>query len=124
MIIDSKHLEEMIRFVKRTFSGSLFTEYHDIFYFKNDAGQEKALNIPQMTVFQPSDLDIRFVDAQCHGYLEKMTVGWRSFFSSTTKITWVKQYLVMRNDTIHVFEKDNFEVPTGQIFLEEYTLAS
>lgn len=65
----------------------------------------------KMLITRPSELDAKFTDAQVHGFLEKMSTGWRSFFSSTPKVTWVKKYYVLRNDTLYVFEKDQYDKP-------------
>lgn len=90
IIVENSRMEEMIRFVKRTYSGAISNEYKDTFNFKNDQGEERAFNMVTMSVFKPTDMDLRFADATMHGFLEKMTIGWRSFFSSSPKITWVK----------------------------------
>ena len=51
-------------------------------------------NLAQMSIFCPTDLQVRFYDTKMHGFLEKMTVGWRaafSFFSgANSKVTWVR----------------------------------
>ena len=93
----------MIRFVMRTYDGSLFIEYKDLFHFQNDAGEEKAFNMVSMAVFTQTDMDRKFSDAAMHGFLEKRTVGWRSFFSSSAKVQWVKHYYVLRNNTLYVY---------------------
>ena len=106
----------------------MFTEYQDLFYFKNDADEEKAFNLVQMTVFRPTHVDIRFIDTAMHGYLERMTAnyGWRSLFSSGggSKVTWVKYYFVLRTDggehTLSLYTKDNFDKAVEEIHLEAY----
>lgn len=75
-----------------------------------------------MAVFKPNDMDRRFADATMHGFLEKMTLGWRSFFSSSAKVQWVKQYYVLRNDTIYVYQKDSYEKPIDTISLEPFSI--
>ncbi len=67
-------------------------------------------------------MDTKFVDATIHGFLEKMTTGWRGFFSSSAKVTWVKYYFVLRNETLYLFVKDNYDKPVESINLELFTL--
>lgn len=88
VILENDRMEEMIRFVKRVYQGDINLEYKDIFYFKNDQQDEKAFNLIQLTVTVATDVEVRFIDAMVHGLLEKMSIGWRSFFSSQSKVTW------------------------------------
>ncbi len=60
-------------------------------------------------------MDLKFVDAPVHGFLERMQLGWRGFFSSKAKVTWTRHYYVLRNDTLYLFEKDYLETPFDSI---------
>ena len=118
-------MEEMIRFVKRTYDSQMLSiEYQDVFNFKSEEGEAKALNLIEMSLYRPTDMDLRFADSVAHGFLEKMSVSWRSYFSSNSKVAWMKYYFVLRNDTIYLFEKDAYDKPFDSIQLEPYTLMS
>ena len=108
-------MEEMIRFVKRTYDSQMLSiEYQDVFNFKSEEGEAKALNLIEMSLYRPTDMDLRFADSVAHGFLEKMSVSWRSYFSSNSKVAWMKYYFVLRNDTIYLFEKDAYDKPFDQ----------
>lgn len=122
VILENKRMEHLIRFVKRTCSGLVTTEYKDVFHYTSDSGENKAFNLQSMSVFKPTDMDIRFGDANMHGWLEKMTMGWRALFSKNAKLQWVRNYYVLRNDTLYVFDKDDFESPLDTYQLDMFTL--
>jgi len=77
VVLENERMEEMIMYVKRAFSSSIFIEFKDSLLFKNELGLEKAFNLVQMIIFKPNDLDVRFKDAVIHGFLDKMTQSWR-----------------------------------------------
>jgi hypothetical protein len=118
-------MEEMIRFVKRTYDVKMFSiEYQDLHYFKTNQALQKALNLVDMTIFEPSAADLKFADAPVHSFLERMTTSWRSFFSNSSKVAWVKLYYVLRKYTIYIFEKDFYDTPADSIYLGELKLVS
>lgn len=126
MVVENKRsMEEMIRFVKRTYDAALLSiEYQDMHHYKNEEGGLRCLNLVDMTIFTPSSMDVKFANAPAHSFLEKMTTSWRSFFSSSSKVAWIKHYYVLRKDTIYVYEKDSYEAPIEMIHLEPFSLVS
>ena len=124
VIIENKRMQDLVRFVKRQYIGQtqITTEYKDLFHFTSEEGTNKAFSLLSMSVFRPTDMDLRFGDAAMHGWLERLSFNWRSFFSRNAKLTWVKNYYVLRNDTLYVFDKDNLEEPIEQHSLDTYTL--
>jgi hypothetical protein len=113
-------MEGLIKFVKRTYLGKVTTEYQEVFHFTSEEGENKAFNLQSMSVFKPTDMDIRFGDSIMHGWLDKMTMGWRTFFSNNAKLTWVRNYYVLRSDTLYAFDKDNFDTPLDSYPLDPY----
>ena len=70
-------MEELIRFVTRTYERQISVEYLDHFHYKNEEGEEKAFDLTHMTVYAPTDMQVRFATSQMHGWLEKQSLGWR-----------------------------------------------
>ena len=129
VVLENERMEEMIRYVKRAFSSSIFIEFKDSLLFKNDLGLEKAFNLVQMIIFKPNDLDVRFKDAVIHGFLDKMTQSWRQKFttivgSKPQASTWVRYYYVLKKFTLYVYEKDNYDRPMETLNLEAFSLSS
>ena len=52
IIIENEHMEELIRFVKRSFSNKIFLEYKDTVVYKNDNNHERTFNLIQMIIFR------------------------------------------------------------------------
>lgn len=115
-------MDLLVRFVKRIYGKLVTLEYKEVFHFASESGENKAFNMQSMSIFRPTDMDIRFGDAVIHGWLEKMTMGWRALFSKNAKLQWVRNYYVLRNDTLYVFDKDNFDTPIDEIQLDVYTV--
>jgi hypothetical protein len=102
-------MEQQVIFIKTNMGNKVTFEYKDQIYFKNEKNEEKAINLVQLTVFETNDLNARFVDADHHGYLEKIRRSWRSIF--TGSVEWVKYYYVLKGHILYIFEINNYDKP-------------
>ena len=75
-------------------------------------------------LFEGNDLDVRFAEADMHGFLEKIRKTWRSRITSifTGAIEWVKYYYVLKKNILYVFEEDNYEKPISYLDLSLFAL--
>ena len=77
IILENENLEEMIRYFKRVFFCKVFFEYKDSLTYKNLNGKERTFNLVQMIIFREKDLETRFKNTELHGFMFKMSLGWR-----------------------------------------------
>ncbi len=88
--------------------------YNDQVFFKNDKGDDRALNLIDMKFFDPKNLRARFNNPEMFGFLEKVSNNWRSkvssLFGGSTK--WIKKLYVLRNGTMYVYEENNYDKPS------------
>ena len=73
IIIENEHMEDLIRFVKRSFFNKIFFEYKDTLVYKNENNYERTFNLIQMIIFRQKVLESQFRDALLQGFLEKMS---------------------------------------------------
>ena len=78
-------------------------------------------------------MEARFKSAAQHGFLSKLTLGWRHKLGGLTtslavqhsdyqKTTWVKSYYVLQRGSLYVYERDNYDKPLETVQLESYRL--
>jgi hypothetical protein len=84
IIIENENLEEMIRYFKRVFFCKVFFEYKDSLTYKNLNGKDRTFNLVQMIIFRQKDLETRFKASDMHGFLLKMSLGWRQKLGGTS----------------------------------------
>jgi len=124
VVLEDDTMEDFVTFLKATFGTKVPLQYGDQIYAKNQQGREIAFNLVDMRFFDPKDLKTRFNKPRFFGFLEKVSCNWRSKVSSLFGggLKWVRKMYVLRQDSMYVYDENNYDKPAKVFSIGMYTL--